>query len=126
MKQSQKTNTPVVKPYTADELRAMLAVLEPKGVPIDSTIDLSLDGLPPHAVADKSQLPPVDERKVSQGAQLPAAIHGKFDINGITMIAPGVPVSANINPATGGFYTQVGPRPATQISPPPSRRFDGR
>lgn len=61
--------------------------------------------------------------------QAPGARLGQHSLNGHLMIAspvvPGAPVG-DINPATGAFYTQVGPRPATQISPPPSRRFDGR
>jgi hypothetical protein len=53
--------------------------------------------------------------------QIPAALHGDHSLT-----PRQVSISADINPATGAPYTQVGPRPATQISPPPSRRFDGR
>jgi hypothetical protein len=60
---------------------------------------------------------------VSAAPQLPPAIHGSFGLNGVPLIAPGVSLGQHVNPATGLPYVQVGPRPATQISPPPSRNF---
>lgn len=53
--------------------------------------------------------------------QIPAALHGDHSLT-----PRQVDLSANINPATGSPYIQVGSRPQSQISPPPSRRFDGR
>jgi hypothetical protein len=58
--------------------------------------------------------------------QAPPAKLGQHTLNGIPMIASQIDVNQSINPATGAPYVQVGPRQATQISPPPSRRFDGR
>jgi len=53
--------------------------------------------------------------------QAPAALHGDHSLT-----PRQVDLAANINPATGAPYIQVGNRPVSQISPPPSRRFDGR
>lgn len=97
-----------VAPFTADQLRAMLAELEPGVQAVD---------------ADKALLPPVDQRTTAP-VQAPANIHGSFTLNGIPIMAS--PVAADIDPRTGAPYIQVGPRPSTIISPPPSRRFDGR
>lgn len=65
---------------------------------------------------------PVDA-KSAPAAQLPPKVHGSFSLNGVPLMAPQVNVAENTNPATGLPYAQVGPRPATQISPPPSRNF---
>jgi hypothetical protein len=60
-------------------------------------------------------------------AQTPAGLHGSHSLNGIRMVAPQVDLAANINPATGEPYVQIMQRPpGGMISPPPSRRFDGR
>lgn len=97
---------PAVPSYTADQLRAMLEALEP-----------SL----PHIVADKSALPPVDER-VSAPIQAPANRHGSFSLNGIAIL--GSPIAQNINPATGFPHNQVVQAPkGGLISPPPTRNF---
>lgn len=101
-------NEKQVAPFTADQLRAMLAELEPGVQAVD---------------ADKSLLPPVDQRTTAP-VQAPANIHGSFTLNGIPIMAS--PVAADIDPRTGAPYIQPGPRPSTIISPPPSRRFDGR
>jgi hypothetical protein len=77
-------------------------------------------------LAFKDSLPPVEDRKGSPAPQLPPRAHGSFGLNGIPLIAPQVNLAEHINPATGAPYAQIGPRPVTQISPPPSRRFDGR
>lgn len=101
-------NEKQVAPFTADQLRAMLAELEPGVQAVD---------------ADKSTLPPVDQRTTAP-VQAPAKTHGSFTLNGIPVMAS--PVAADIDPRTGAPYIQPGPRPSTMISPPPSRRFDGR
>lgn len=110
------------KAYTADELRAMLAAMgepeKPARVITDPTMDLSIDLLPAHEIADKSKLPPVGERSDS-AIQVPANVHGRFGLNGIPLIAPGVDLSQSINPATGAPYAQVGTRLASQIQVPP-------
>lgn len=118
-----------VKPFTAAELRAMLAELEPAGV--DSTMNLPTGAIPAHLIADKSLLPPVDQR-TSTSIQPPANTHGRFDINGIPVIAPGVHTNAagvaagtaNIDPSTGYILAQV--MPANRggcISPSPTKFF---
>lgn len=112
-----------VKPFTADELRAMLAELEPVGT--DSTMDLPTGSIPAHLIADKLLLPPVDQR-TSTSIQPPANTHGRFDINGIPVIAPGVagPLPANLNPATGHILAQIMPQNRGGcISPPPTKFF---
>lgn len=123
----------LVQPFTAAQLAEMLraAQISEGLVPVDPTMDLPTGEIPAHLIADKSALPPLDARGSAPAAQLPGKAHGSFGINGIPLLvpqlgdAPVVPAGV-INPATGSFYTQIGPRPATQISPPPSRRFDGR
>lgn len=116
--------TPTVAVFTEDQLRDMLRDLQVKNgtIPIDTTVDLPIGPTPAHLVADKSVLPPLEER-TSAPLQAPAARRGSFSINGIPVL--GSPIG-DIDPRTGAFYTQVGPRPKTMISPPPSRRFDGR
>lgn len=67
-----------------------------------------------------------DEVEAS-GVQTPPARLGQHSLNGIQMIATLVDVNQNINPADGKPYAQVMSRPlGGMISPPPSRRFDGR
>jgi hypothetical protein len=75
----------------------------------------------PVASSGKAEVP-VDA-KAAPAAQLPPKVHGSFSLNGVPIMAPQVNVNENINPATGLPYAQVGPRPKTQISPPPSRNF---
>lgn len=112
-----------VKAYTADELRAMLAAMgepvAPTRVITDATMDLSIDGLAPHVIADKSGLADDIYDRASSTVQLPPKAHGKFGLNGIPLIAPGVDLNESINPATGQLYAQIGTRPVTQIQPPP-------
>lgn len=115
-----------VKAFTAAELRAMLADLEPNGVPLDPTMNLPIAPTDPAELSAKAALPPPGDRKLGAAPQLPPAVHGSFSLGGIPMIAPGVNLSENINPANGLPYVQVGERPKTIISPPPSRYFDGR
>lgn len=104
----QETFVGTLPSYTAAQLRAMLAELEPGVQAVD---------------ADKSTLPPVDQR-TSAPVQAPPNVHGSFTLNGIPVMAS--PIKADIDPRTGAPYIQPGPRPSTMISPPPSRRFDGR
>lgn len=93
-------------PYTAHQLRAMLEALEPS---------------PPHIVADKSVLPPVEDR-VAAPIQAPANRHGSFSLNGIAIL--GSPIAPHINPATGFAHNQVVQAPkGGLISPPPTRNF---
>lgn len=115
-----------VKAFTAAELRAMLAEIEPNGVPLDPTMGLPIAPTDPAEMAAKAALPPPEGRKQGAAPQLPPAVHGSFSLNGIPLIAPGVDLTANINPATNLPYVQVGISPKTIISPPPSRYFDGR
>lgn len=113
-----------IQQFTADELRAMLAELEPVStvVQLDPTMDLPITPTDPRDFAAKANLPPPDER--SAGAiQVAASVHGKFGLNGIPLLAPQVNLNEVVNPATGLPYVQVGPRPTTQISPPPTRNF---
>lgn len=117
---------PVVQPFTAAQLRAMLAEIEPNGVPLDPTMGLPIAPTDPAELAAKAVLPPPEGRKQGAAPQLPPAVHGSFSLNGIPLIAPGVDLTANINPATNLPYVQVGISPKTIISPPPSRYFDGR
>lgn len=112
--------------YTAAQLRAMLAEIEPNGVPLDPTMGLPIAPTDPAELAAKAALPPPEDRKQGAAPQLPPAVHGSFSLNGIPLIAPGVDLTANINPATNLPYVQVGISPKTIISPPPSRYFDGR
>jgi hypothetical protein len=64
------------------------------------------------------------EKEVSASTlQAPAALHGQHALNGVQMIAS--PVVA-IDPRTGAPFIQPGLQGKTMISPPPSRRFDGR
>jgi hypothetical protein len=116
----------VVKPFTAAQLRAMLAEIEPNGAPLDPTMGLPIAPTDPAELAAKAALPPPEDRKQGAAPQLPPAVHGSFSLNGIPLIAPGVDLTANINPATNLPYVQVGISPKTIISPPPSRYFDGR
>lgn len=114
---------PKVQPFTADQLRAMLAELEPGGIiPTDPTMDLPITPTDPAEFAAKAGLPPPDDR-ASGAVQLPAGVYGKFGLNGIPLLTPQVNLNETINPATGLPYIQVGTRPKTQISPPPSRNF---
>lgn len=117
----------LVKSFTSEQLRDMLraAQISEGVIPVDPTMDLSIDSLPLHVIADRSALPPADARASAPAQQLPGKAHGSFALNGIAVMAPQLGDAA-VNPADGRFYTQIGPRPATQISPPPSRRFDGR
>lgn len=67
---------------------------------------------------------PVDPNALPGLVQLPAKAHGSFSLNGIPLIAPGVDVTANINPASGLPFAQVTTAPkGGMISPPPSRNF---
>jgi hypothetical protein len=121
-----------VLPYTLEQLKAMLAELEPKsevimlrGVPADTTVGMSIDDLPRHVIADKSSLPPAEDRK---GA--PVSLPANTMIVGDPRLLAGFGIQAsapvNINPATGFPHNQViaPPRGGT-ISPPPSRNFRG-
>lgn len=95
-------------PFTEEQLRAMLADIE------------AAKPEKPHLVADKSVLPPVDER-VSAPVQVPPKLWGIHD----PRLVPPSPISApNVNPATGFAHNQVSPQPkGGMISPPPSRNF---
>lgn len=112
-----------VKAYTADELRAMLAAMgeseKPARVITDKTMDLSIDDLPAHEIADKTGLDSDIYARASTLVQVPPQVHGKFGLNGIPLIAPGVDLSQNVNPATGQPYAQVGVRQVTQIQVAP-------
>lgn len=123
---AQQSAIAVTPAFTREELLAMLNAL-PGGIQADPTQDLPTGAIPAHLIADRSKLSsdPADW-KAGAAPQAPPAVHGKFGLNGIPLIAPGVDLGQTINPATGEFYIQPGPRQATQISPPPSRRFDGR
>lgn len=112
-----------VKAFTAAELRAMLAQLEPNGVALDPTMDLPIAPTDPSELAAKAALPPASERKAGAAPQLPPAIHGSFSLGGIPVMAPQVALGESINPATNEPYVQVGLRARTQISPPPTRNF---
>lgn len=123
-----------VIPYTLEQLKAMVAELEPKsevlmlrGVPQDMTVGLSIDGLPKHAIADKSALPPPEERSGSP-VSLPANTVIVGDprlLAGFGIQAQAVP-AAHINPTTGFPHHQVVAAPRGGIiSPPPSRNFRG-
>lgn len=116
-----------VQAFTEEQLRAMLRDLQVKNgtIPVDPTMDTPTGAIPSSLLADKSALPPAGDRSSAPAPQLPAKAHGAFGINGIPLLVPQLG-DPNVNPATGAFYTQVGARPQTQISPPPSRRFDGR
>lgn len=108
-----KEEAPAVQAFTEAQLVEMLGKIQS---------EKPLDPLPTALVADKSILPPVDERSAAP-VQAPAKIHGRFDINGIPVFAPGVQPS-NINPATGSPFNQVMPQPkGGMISPPPTRNF---
>lgn len=97
-----KKEAAAVPAYTADQLRAMLEELEPS---------------PSHVVADKSILPPVEERQ-SAPIQAPARKWGDHSFT------PNQIAVDNINPATGYVYNQVVvPARGGMISPPPSRNF---
>lgn len=109
--------------YTAAQLRAMLAEIEPNGVPLDPTMGLPIAPTDPAELAAKAALPPPEDRKQGAAPQLPPAVHGSFSLGGIPLIAPGVDLTANINPATNLPYVQTGMRAKTMISPPPTRNF---
>lgn len=116
-----------IQAFTEEQLLGLLRDMRLKNgtIPIDTTVDLPIGPTPAHLVADKGALPPIDDR-TSAPLQVPAARLGRFDINGIPVLASPVIPESNIDPRTGSFYTQIGHRPKTQISPTPSRRFDGR
>lgn len=119
-----------VKAFTADELRAMLAAMgepvatAPRGAVVPYSKE-DMESVVESSRPDLSALPPKEDR-TDAGVQAPAQVHGKFGLNGVMLLAPGVvpgtPVST-IDPATGYPYIQAGPRPASQISPPPTRNF---
>lgn len=134
MARPKKKTAQVVVPYTLEQLKQMVAELEPKsevlmlrGVPADMTVGLAIDDLPPHVVADKSSLPPPAERT---GA--PISMPANTMIIGDPRLLAGfgiqaqAPIAPHINPATGFPHHQViiPPRGGT-ISPPPSRNFRG-
>lgn len=102
-----------VVPFTEEQLIEMLGKIQ---------AEKPLEALPTHLVADKSALPPVDERSIAS-IQAPPKVHGSFSLNGIPVLMPGI-VPPNINPATGLPYSQVmPPQLGGQISPPPSKNF---
>lgn len=132
MPRPKKKAAPVVLPYTLEQLKQMVAELEPKsevimlrGVPADMTVGMSIDDLPPHVVADKSALPPPAERS---GA--PVSLPANTMIVGDPRLLAGfgiqaqAPLAAHINPSTGFPHNQVVAAPrGGMISPPPSRNF---
>lgn len=132
-KKAAKT-APVVIPYTLEQLKAMVAELEPKsevlmlrGVPQDMTVGVSIDTLPKHVVADKSALPPPEER-----SGLPISLPANTTIVGDPRLLAGfgiqsqAPMAPHINPTTGFPHHQVVAAPRGGIiSPPPSRNFKG-
>ena len=108
LKAKEPVATSPVAPFTEEQLRQMLADIE------------AAKPEKPHLVADKSVLPPVDER-VSAPVQVPPKLWGIHD----PRLVPPSPISApNVNPATGFAHNQVSPQPkGGMISPPPSRNF---
>lgn len=123
---------PAVLPYTLAQLKAMLKELEPqsevimlRGVPADMTVGMSIDDLPKHVVADKSALPPPEERTGT-----PVSLPGSTTIVGDPRLLAGFGIQAqapaNLNPTTGFPHNQVMAAPRGGIiSPPPSRNFRG-
>lgn len=131
-KKAVENVAPVVLPYTLEQLKQMVADLEPKseivmlrGVPADMTVGMSVDDLPKHVVADKANLPPPEERS---GA--PVSLAANTTIVGDPRLLAGFGIQAqapaNINPTTGFPHNQVMAAPRGGIiSPPPSRNFRG-
>lgn len=132
-KKAVEKAAPVVVPYTLEQLKQMVADLEPKsevimlrGVPADMTVGMSIDALPKHVVADKSALPPPAERT---GA--PVSLAANTTIVGDPRLLAGFGIQAqaapaNLNPTTGFPHNQVVSAPRGGIiSPPPSRNFRG-
>lgn len=128
----------VVLPYTLEQLKAMVAELEPKsevimlrGVPADMTVGMSIDDLPPHVIANKADLPPVDNRSAAFATAAPAKTYlgGDRHLHGILGafgVQPQAPLAPHINPTTGFPHNQVVAAPRGGIiSPPPSRNFKG-
>jgi len=134
MARPKKKASPAVLPYTLEQLKAMVAELEPKsevimlrGVPADMTVGMSIDNLPPHIVADKSSLPPPEGRS-GEPISLPAntMIVGDPRLLAGFGIQAQAPIAPNINPSTGFLHNQVVTAPrGGMISPPPSRNFRG-
>ena len=101
----KEKDAPPLPSFTEEQLRAMLADIE------------AAKPEKAHLVADKSVLPPVDER-VSAPVQVPPKLWGIHD----PRLVPPSPV--NVNPATGFAHNQVVPQTkGGMISPPPSRNF---
>lgn len=132
MSRPKKKTAPVVVPYTLEQLKQMVAELEPKsevimlrGVPADMTVGMSIDDLPPHVIADKAALPPPEERSGT-----PVSLEARTTIVGDPRLLAGFGIQsqapANINPTTGFPHNQVMAAPRGGIiSPPPSRNFKG-
>lgn len=137
LKLKDKEDAPAVISVTPEQLSEMIKAAVAAAVesgkprdlyPPDPTMDLPTGEIPAHLIADRSNLPPPDERTPGC-VQPPPKLWGSH-LNPSPIAAAAAQARASqiahqgvLDPATGNPYNQVKTPQATQISPPPSRNF---